>query len=868
MAEPSRDLPRVWVTNPARAGLLGWLFRYLVLTLFVLLVGLGLAGRAAYRWFASDLPNLDSVGNYGDQAPGVTRIYASDGSLLAELAREHRSYAALADIPEPLVAAFLAAEDRRFLTHGGLDYRGLARAMWANLRSGTVVQGGSTITQQIAKSFLVDQERTIDRKLREAILAIRMESRLGKATILEIYLNKIFLGHGAYGVRAAASRYFDKSLDELTLAECALIAGLAQAPSRWSPVVDPQAALRRRAQVLGDMAEFGYIDAGQADKAAAEPIVLAELRDPFRFRAPFYAEQVRQIVTEQLGEDAVLTDGLVIESAVQLPIQAVADHAVDVAVRKLDHRQGWRGPEAHLSDKAEPGSSAPRERLRERMTAEYGSDPLSWQPTTWRLGLVEEVDRNTAQVSLGVARGKLQLRYEDWASAYDGASGTNDIKATSLVQALEVGDVIWVRPRFERSKVRLPTGPISTDHDPHADEPEPEPELAEPVPLFAEDGTRLLELGQTPQVEASLYVYDHRTGYVPAFVGGHDYDRSQFDRTTKACRQPGSVFKAFYYALALERGKQMDTVLEAKPWEPEPGEEWNPRNIDKTIDGKVLLRTAFIKSLNTPSIRLFLAVGIEPVIEFSRKLGFTTELIADKGLSLGASCVRTDELTRAFGVFARGGSKRDPVYVRRILDKRGVVRVDERHPYDAAIDIAGRIDRMAALAHDPPVQLLDPRTNFLISRLMREVVTSGTSTKASHIDAPAAGKSGTASGRYRRGDRWADLTTDTRFVGYTSREAATAWMGFDDRNERSLGDLDASYTTAVPMWTDFMRALLALDDGGPRSYEKIPQHKPAGIGNKVIDATTGGPPVAGMPTAQIFFREDLRHESPAPASPE
>jgi penicillin-binding protein 1A len=849
MADPR---PRVWVTNPARAGLLGWLFRYLVMLTLVVVIGLGLAGRAAYRWFASDLPALDSVGSYGDQAPGVTRIYAADGSLLAELAREHRSYAALADVPEPLVAAFLAAEDRRFLGHGGLDYRGLVRAMWANVKSGTVVQGGSTITQQVAKSFLADQERTIDRKLREAILAVRMESRLGKAVILEIYLNKIFLGHGAYGVRAAASRYFDKSLDELTLAECALIAGLAQAPSRWSPVVDPQAALRRRAQVLGDMVEFGYVDAAQAEQAAAEPIVLAEVRDPFRFRAPFYAEQVRQVVAEQLGEDAVVTEGLFIESAVQLPVQAAADHAVDVAVRKLDRRQGWRGPESHLPDADD------RTRLRERMRSEYGDDPLSWQPQTWRLGLVEQVDRFAAEVSLGAASGKLQLRHDDWAALYDGSSGTNDVKTTSLAQVLEVGDVIWVRPRFERR--RTPSDASPTGGHGEAEAAPVEPELDEPEPLLAEDGMRVLELGQTPQVEAALYVYDHRTGYVPAFVGGHDYDRSQFDRTTKACRQPGSVFKAIYYALALEQGKQMDTVLEAKPWEPEPGEEWNPRNIDKTIDGKVLLRTAFIKSLNTPSIRLFLAVGIQPVVEFSRKLGFTTELIADKGLSLGASCVRTDELTRAFGVFARGGSKRDPVYVRRIVDKRGVLRVDNRHPYDAALDVAGRIDRMAALTRDPPVQLIDPRTNFLISRLMREVVTAGTSTKASHMGAPAAGKSGTASGRYRREGRWDDLTTDTWFVGYTSREAATAWMGFDDRNERSLGDLDASYTTAVPLWTDFMTELVR-----GRTYAKIPEHKPDGIGTKIIDATAGGPVVAGMPSAQIFYREDLRHESSSPS---
>jgi penicillin-binding protein 1A len=315
------------------------------------------------------------------------------------------------------------------------------------------------------------------------------------------------------------------------------------------------------------------------------------------------------------------------------------------------------------------------------------------------------------------------------------------------------------------------------------------------------------------------------------------------------------VFKAFYYALALDTGWQMDAVLEAKPWEPEPGEAWNPRNIDKTIDGKVLLRTAFIKSLNTPSIRLFLAIGIQPTISFARKLGFTTEMIPDKGLSLGSSCVLIDELTAGFGVFARGGSRRDPSYVRRVVDKHGQLRIDERHPLDGAVDLAGRIDRMAALAHDPPEQIVDPRTNFMMSRMLREVVTFGTSTRASTIGAAAAGKSGTASGRYKRDGRWDDLTTDAWFVGYTSQHATAAWMGFDDRNERSLGDEEASYTTAIPLWTDYMKVVV---EG--RTLAKIPARMPEGLGRLVVDATKGGPPVAGMPQATIYYRTDHRSE--------
>jgi len=824
MATDSKVRSRVWVTNPARAGLIGWLFRYGAIVLVLALVGLGLAGRAAYGYFAEDLPNLNTVSAYRDSAPGVTRIHAADGTLLAELAREHRSYAEIGDVPEPLIAAFLSAEDRRFFEHAGLDFRGLARALKANIRSGTVVQGGSTITQQVAKSFLSDQERTLDRKVREAILSLHMESRLGKAAILEIYLNKIFLGHGAYGVRAAASRYFDKELAELSLAESALIAGLAQAPSRWSPVTNPEFALRRRNEVLHDMVEAGYIEVSVANAAQTEPIVLAGTRDPFRWRAPFYAEHARQVVEQLLGEDAVLADGLIIETAANLSVQAAADLSVDLALRKLDRRQGWRGPVAHLLQ------DSTREQLRERMRREYAEAPFA-DPQRWILGLVTKVERSAADVELGSLVAQLPLTQARWAAPYDRKSGANDQTTATLDSVLQVGDVIWVRPRLDSE------GQIERDKQTNA---------------------ALLELGQTPLVEAAIFTYDHRRGYVEAMAAGHDFDRSQFDRTTGACRSPGSVFKAIYYALALDQGRQMDDVLEAKPWEPEPGEEWNPRNIDKTIDGKVLLRTALIKSLNTPSIRLFVEVGVDDTIRFARRLGFTTEFVPDRGLSLGASCVRIDELTGSFAVFARGGSRRDPIYLRRVVDKRGELRLDQRHPIDGAVDVAGRIDRMAALAGDPPIQVLDVRSNFLISRLLREVVTAGTGVRAGHIGAQAAGKSGTSSGRYKRDGRWDDLTTDTWFVGYTSSHATTAWMGFDDRNERSLGDEDASYTTAIPMWTDFMKLVV---EG--RTHDKVPASIPEGIGKINVDATRGGPPLDGMPQATIYYRSDLR----SPPSP-
>lgn len=830
---------RLWVLNPARAGLIGWLLRYYAFAAACVLVGLGFAGQRVYRSYAAALPDVTDVERYDALAPGVTRIFAADGSLLAELAREHRAYAPIDVIPDRLIQAFLSVEDRRFFSHAGLDWRGLARATLANFRSGTVIQGGSTITQQVAKGFLSD-ERTLDRKLREALLSLRIEGRLGKWRILEIYLNKIFLGHGAYGVAAAASRYFGKDLGELTLAECALIAGLARAPSRYSPLASAERALARRRTVLQDMVEAGYITPEERDAAAAEPLRLAEQPpDVFRLRAPYYAEHVRREAAARFGDAAVLQGGLQIETPAQIEMGAQAHGAIDGALRRIDRRQGWRGPVAHLTEE-----SATKTFL-ERAAAEYGAAALTRDPQRWRLALVVEATAKQAKVRVGEAEAVLPLRKMAWAARYDRNTGVNDVKISRVDEAIEAGDVVWVRPAQKRKSlsatideeaaaVEAAAAPADMAHEPGA-----------PAPLEIDDasGLPVVELGQVPRVEAALYTMAHDTGYVEAMEGGLDFDRSQFNRTTQACRQPGSVFKAIYYALALDGDQwNMGSILEDKPYVPEPGETWNPQNIGQTLDGKVLLRTALIKSLNLPSIRLFVALGADNVVAWARRLGFTTELIADRALSLGASCVRTDELSRAFSIFVRGGSWIDPIYIRRVIDKRGEVLLDQRHPLDPAMDVAGRLDALGNLALSGPKQVVDDRTAFLITRLMREVVTAGIGGRATQIGVPAGGKSGTASKNA--------YTTDTWFVGFTSRHLTAAWMG-DDTYERSLGDEDASYTTATPMWTQYMAQVVAKIP-----HENLPLHRPPGITSKNVDARTGAePPVAGMPAATLYFKE-------------
>ncbi|MBL9101292.1 MAG: PBP1A family penicillin-binding protein [Myxococcales bacterium] len=842
------DRPRVWVTNPARSGLFGWLFRYYVFAGLGLLIAAGAVGHRIYRGYAAELPDLGAVEQYDSIAPGVTRIYARDGSVLAELAREHRAYASIDEIPEPLINAFLAAEDRRFYSHAGLDWRGLARAIRANLRSGTVVQGGSTITQQVAKGFLGD-ERTIDRKLREAILSVRMESRLGKRRILEIYLNKIFLGHGAYGVAAAASRYFGKDLDELTLAESALIAGMARAPSRYSPVLNQERALARRKVVLQDMVEAGFISAAERDAAVAEELRLVAPVDVFRLRAPYYAEQVRREVVDRFGEASVLQDGLQIETPAQLSYSEAAHDAIDAAVRKLDRRQGWRGPVAHLAD------AAAQTTFQGRAEARYGDSALVDDPHRWRLGLVTAVDKKGAKIKVGRVEASLPLKRMNWAYRYDRNATLNDATITRADEALAAGDVVWVRPYRKRKaqvaeqadelhdprKPTLGSGeetPQKPEDGPLAPPPEPEKDKVE---LDGETGLPMLELGQTPRLEALLYTQSVDSGYVDTMEGGLDYDRSQFNRTTQACRQPGSVFKAFYYSLALDGAYRMDSILQDTPWVPENGEAWDPKNLGDTLDGEVLLRTAMIRSLNLPSIRLFLALGADNVVAYARRMGITTELIADRALSLGASCTHVHELVRAFSIWVRGGSWIDPVFVRRVTNKRGEVLLDARDPGDPVVDVAGRLDRIGTLALRPPKQVVDDRTSFLTIRLLREVVTAGIGARAARINVPVGGKTGTAS-KYTN-------VTDTWFVGFTSREVTAAWMG-DDTYQRSLGEEDASYTTTVPMWQQYMNHVV---DGVP--HDQVPRVRPPGLTSKVVDARTGKDPVPGMPQATLYYKD-------------
>ncbi|HLK92990.1 MAG TPA: transglycosylase domain-containing protein [Polyangia bacterium] len=795
----------VEVVNPSDGGFFYWLLRFYA---FGLCCALGLAllgGVGVYFYFAATLPPIPDLATYHEVAATTTVMRGWDGTPLGELATERREILPFDKIPPQLVNAFLAAEDRRFYEHQGIDYRGIARALGANLRAGEVAQGGSTITQQVAKSFL-SSERTIQRKIREAILARRLERRYSKREILTLYLNQVFLGHGAYGVAAGARVYFDKAIGDLDLGEMALLAGLVRAPSRFSPLASLDAARTRRDQVLAAMVAAHVLTDDEANRWRARPVIIRQRPDFFHTVAPYFAEQVRRDIARRYGEKKLYEGGLDIETS-DLPwVDVSAQENVDFSLRKLDKRQGWRGPVARLS-----GAAA--DELRRRLAARYGGEP----PAEGRLylGLVEGPSGGAAgnyRVRVGKGVYTLPGTNMTWAVPWSAKETANDRKLDSTVGVLRPGDVIWVRNAHQSKRARFSDWTYDSKSEvqwlPAFDETRGKT-AKRPPPLE-------LTLEQTPRVQGTIFSYDHSSGYVLAEVGGDDYDRSEFNRVTQACRQPGSVYKPMYYSLALDRGYGFASLLNDVPRaevDPVTGEVWTPTNLNNTVDYQVTLEYALIWSKNVPSVQLFKLMGGKDVEAWARRLGITTPIIPDQALALGASCTRIDELTRAFSAFAREGQVIEPVYVRRVRNRLGAVIEDHTAIGDPFGTPSERLDRLMVLAAAPaPKPAIPPRTAWLTSTLLRHVVTRGHAPAIRTASLLAAGKTGTSS-----------ATMDTWFIGYTSRWMTSTWIG-DDLRERPLGQKDAAFMLTVPMFARYMTEVTA---GQP--LRDVPWDRPAGV---------------------------------------
>ncbi len=660
----------------------------LLLVLFILAGLAGLAGL--YVYFASDLPKITTLKDY--QPPIITTVYSQNNNKIAEFYDQRRIVIPLAEMPKNLINAFIAAEDARFYEHDGIDFHSIIRAFFKNLEAGRIVQGGSTITQQVTKSFFLTPERSYSRKIKEAILAYRIDKRFSKEQILFLYLNQIYLGHGAYGVEAAAQNYFGKSATALNLSECAMLAGLPRAPSRYSPYVHPELAKQRQIYVLNRMKQEGMVSNKAVDQAISRETEIKSRKNWYMENVPYYTEHIRQLLIEKYGEQKVYTDGLSVYTAVDDSMQKMARGAIQKGLYALDKRQGYRGPIRHLSPED-------IESFSQEIQKGIDADPLH---VGQRIkGVVIEVNNSedTVTVRIGNERGIIRLSDMRWARKPDPEKIYTQARIHNPGDVLSVGDVVLVRIKKQNK---------DTDH-------------------------WQVALTQTPKVQAALLCIETKTGHVNTMVGGRDFSESQFNRAIQSKRQPGSAFKPIIYAAALDKGYTPATVFFDSPIVFEDAEHdftWKPKNYDQTFHGPTLFRTGLIKSRNIITVKILRDIGIDYTIDYARKLGIRGKLDRDLSLALGSSGLSLFEIVRAYSVFANQGVLIEPNFITRIEDRHGNVIFEKEAKQE---------------------QVIEESTAYIITHLLKEVVQSGTGWRVKVLKRPVAGKTGTTNNLY---DAW------------------------------------------------------------------------------------------------------------------
>jgi penicillin-binding protein 1A len=805
---------------------------WIMSSLFVILIGgtiaLSITLGAAFWYFSKDLPALVKVEDY--RPLGVTRIWGKDTKnqqvLLAEFFKERRYLVPFDKLPKLVVEAFISAEDDQFFHHQGVNFASIARAALANLKAGQVVQGGSTITQQVAKSLLLTSERSLGRKFRELILSYRMEANLSKEQILYLYLNQIYLGHGAYGVEAAARAYFDKEISSLTLGEAALLAGLPQAPGRYSPLLTPKRAKERQLYVLKRMLEQRFITEAQHSEASTQSLKIFDERDNLIRAGHYVVEHVRRHLIDTYGEKSVYEQALDVRVPIQFDLAEASRRAVQEGLRAVDKRQGWRGPVERLEaeDAAEKFLRETRLALiKERLghvlflpdgtidavqaikEAGYPGDIALLKKGQTTRALVTNVDdtKKTISVLMGAVRGQISLPGYSW--ALRGGTGP----ASSVVKPR---DVIWVG-------------------------------VLEDGANKAVDAVLSVSLEQIPQVQGALVSIDARTGELLAMEGGYDFKLSEFNRAVQAMRQPGSAYKPLIYAAAMEKGFTPASIIVDSPivYDDADSGKWKPANFEEKFYGDTTLRQALIKSRNVPTIKTVQSVTVPYLIEFSKRLGLDAQYNADLSISLGSMGVSLLSLTKAYAVFPRLGRKLDPLIVLQVSDRDGKL-LEEHKPIlwtapAAGIggtpppegpglpvgEIAPNAGQVAHTVFYPPANdetaAMDPRVAYVMTHLMNEVVNYGTGQDAKGLGRPAAGKTGTTNDYI---DAW--------FMGFTSDVVTGVWVGFD--GQKPIGASETGARAALPIWLSFMKE--AVKERPLADFAM-----PAGVTFASIDPATG-----------------------------
>ncbi|MGB6065545.1 MAG: PBP1A family penicillin-binding protein [Desulfomonilaceae bacterium] len=805
----------------------------------------------SYLAFSADLPKIPDLKSYRPKT--VSTFYAEDGSVIGLFYRQKRFPVSLDSLPSHVINAFLAAEDSRFFSHSGVDLLGILRALVKNVKSGTFAQGGSTITQQVTRNFLLSNEKTISRKIREAILASRLERTLGKKEILGIYLNEIYLGKGSYGVEAAARTYFGKPAAEMSIAEAALVAGLVSNPTKYSPARSHEAALKRREFVLDRMLHDGFINENQYRDAMADvPSFREDLPNPYQ-KAPYFTEAVRQYILARYGEDELYNQGLQVWTACDTALQNEASEALVNGARSWEKREGR--PVGLVR------------RLKPSEAKEFRTSSAAKSYTVGELIQAIVISNDSPK--------KRRRKQSE-----------NNIQVCTL--ALR-GDLRF-RMRLE-SNIRYRTNDLLEFR------------------ITKIDGTRLdLEHQPLPRVQGAVVCIENNTGYVRALVGGLGFDRSSFNRAIQAKRQPGSAFKPFLYAAALEWGRYsphtliVDEPIAVVMDSREP--EWVPKNSDRQFNGPMTFRQALAHSRNIISVKLLMDVGIDPVIQMARNMGIHSPLRRNLSLSLGASEVTPLELTSAYTVFPNMGVRVTPVLVKKVVDRFGNVLEDNSvKPLNVLQQITagespgipsiesptsgvtargsgyadqmqgGLIDQMRNIgsksqgsstnpnhaqrpaaslqsepaSHDPRmVRVLSPQSAYLMVSILRDTCVSGTAAAAARLHRKdLAGKTGTT-----------DDCTDAWFVGFNQKYTTGVWMGYDGKV--SLGRQEYGGAAALPVWMDFMRKAIG-------SEPSVGYPVPNGIvfGGAVIPAGTHPNLNALLEASPDFaFQPDIKQVSP------
>ncbi|CAH2030339.1 penicillin-binding protein 1A [Trichlorobacter ammonificans] len=743
----------------------------LIVVTLVVVTLLGIGGYVAF--LMAKLPKVDRLADY--KPPVVSQVYGDDGTLVGEFYLERRIVVPVNRMPRKLIQAFVAAEDANFYSHKGIDYIGIVRAAFKNLITMRKKEGASTITQQVTKTMLLTPEKKLSRKIKEAILAKRMEERLTKDEILYLYLNQIYLGAGAYGVEAAAETYFGKSVDQLSLAEMAILAGLPKAPNAYSPIKNLARAKERQNYVLERMVAEGYITQAEAEHARKTPLTILPGRRAMNDQVAYFLEQMRIYLESRYGEDQLYKGGLKIYTTMNAAMQRAAYESVRAGLKAVDKRQGFRGALKYLKQEEVEGYCN---------KVEEGIDSAALKQGDTYTGVIVGINpsKGEALVRVGDRTGLLARKGMAWAGRLNLLN--NYGKPDKPSKALPLGAVVEVQ--------------VVT------------PDVNRQGAVF--------ELDQTPEVQGALVSIDPTTGGIKAMIGGYDFRKSQFNRAVQAKRNAGSAFKPIIYAAALEKGFTAATVIEDSEVEYPAGlgKTWKPRNYDNTYRGPVTMREALTQSINVVSVKILERIGVDYAVEFAKRLGFTSKIEPNLSLALGAASVSPLELTSAYTAFANKGVYLRPFSIVKVTDNAGTIleqrpaqvvpppppavpteAVDGQQPAVPAPPKQPALPSDGAPLVPPPSQATTPEVAYLITNLMESVVQSGTGHRAAAIKRPVAGKTGTTN---EMKDAW--------FIGYVPQLVTGVWVGFDNQ-ERSLGSGGSGGLAAAPIWADFMMKAVA-----------------------------------------------------------